>query len=142
MMMIGYFNSLNLQEIFNLDESFESNLFLGEEHETAFQIFLTRGTISHRFVHFEYLETHGVFISKLFENMHWKLFCSMKEETFSNLENLFYLNLHFSNRDSFVFTFQKQHFTVTVVELLENVKTPLRDFIKVSFILMMPTAMN
>lgn len=53
-----------------------------------------------------------------------------KDEGFSILAALFYSNLHFSNRDTLVLTFEKKNVTVAATELSEIIKAPASFFWK------------
>lgn len=46
---------------FHLNETIDSNFFWSHDHANAFQSFLTCGPIPHRFVDFDYLDSHDIF---------------------------------------------------------------------------------
>ncbi|KAI3439209.1 FAD-binding PCMH-type domain-containing protein [Psidium guajava] len=111
--------------------SFESAAFRSPDHEEAFRAFLAREAIPNRYVDFEYLESHGIFVREIFEELNFKSICCLEEDVYPRVVAHFYSNLHFPNPNEFVFTFGKKDYSVNSEELASILSASSYHFEKI-----------
>lgn len=158
--MTGYISCLNTLSVSIMTWLLILLSILVEIMRILFYSFLSHGSITHRFINFNSLDFHGIFISQLFEHLHLKFgphrfvdfndfnfhgifisqlfghvhlkfFCILKEDVFRDIMDLFCSNLHFTSRNSFVFSFAEQNILVNAEALSKIFKAPFHDFVKI-----------